>query len=127
MVAERIEREIREAQERTYQRETQRRQRREKHQEQGQTRTLERVGVCAKLEKLTPLERLERICNEKSYPLDFYPKEFAQVENATIAAMAEDLRAALLERLKGRRNGVWHKLLVRMRDGSGGSRAVGVR
>ena len=113
--AERMERESREAHERAIQRENQRRRNREEHEEQSHTRSLERLGVCAELEKLSPLQRLERICADKSCPLDFYPKEFAVLDDETITVMPEALRSALLERLKERRKGGWHKLLLRLR------------
>ena len=116
--AERMERESREAQERAVQRETQRQRNREEHEERSHICSLERRGVCAELERLSPLQRLERICADKSYPLDFYPSEFAAVDDATIAAMPETLRSALLERLKGRRKGEWHKLLLRLQPSS---------
>lgn len=112
---ERMERESREARERAVQREVQRRKNREEHEEQSHTRSLERLGVCSELERLSPLQRLERICADKSYPLDFYPKEFADVNDEIITAMPETLRLALIERLKDRRKGVWHKLLFRLR------------
>jgi hypothetical protein len=67
---------------------------------------------------LSPLQRLERICADKSYPLDFYPKEFADVSDEIIAAMSEPLRLALIDRLKDRRKGVWCKLLLRLRPDS---------
>lgn len=111
---ERMERESREAQERAVQREATRRKNREEHQERSSTRSLERLGVCSELERLSPLQRLERICADKSYPLEFYPAEFAAVDDTTIGAMSRTLRAALLERLKDRRKGVWHKLLLRL-------------
>ncbi len=114
---ERTERAQREIHERKFQRETQLRQRREKHHDQSQILALERMGVCAELDKLPPLERLERICKEKAYPLDFFPGEYAQVDAESLAAIPEALRAALLERLNGRRNGVWQKLLLRLADG----------
>ena len=114
--AERMERLSREAQERKTQRENQRRKNREEHEEQSHTRSLERLGVCAELEKLTPLQRLERICADSSYPLEFYPATFADVDDKSIAAMSETLRSDLLGRLKGRRKGAWHKLLVRLRS-----------
>ncbi|HEX7576567.1 MAG TPA: hypothetical protein VF430_00875 [Verrucomicrobiae bacterium] len=50
------------------------------------------------------------------YSLEFYPAEFAAVDGRTIAAMSETLRLALLERLKDRRKGGWHKLLLRLRS-----------
>lgn len=112
--AERMERESRETKERAIQRENQRRKNREEHEDQSHTRSLARLGVCAELEKLSPLQRLERICTDSSYPLDFYPATFANVDDKTIAAISEPLRSALLERLKGRRKGAWHNLLVRL-------------
>ena len=116
--AERMERESREARERAVQREAVRRKNREEHEERSSTRSLERLGVCSQLERLLPLQRLERICADKSYPLEFYPAEFAAVDDATIAAISETLRSALLERLKDRRKGAWHKLLHRLQDSS---------
>jgi hypothetical protein len=114
--AERIERQSREAQERAVQREAQRRKHREEHGERSHTRSLERLGVCSELERLSPLQRLERICADKSYPLELYPTKFADVNDATIAAMPETLRSALLERLKDRRKGAWRKLLHRLQN-----------
>lgn len=113
-----MEQEAREAQERAVQRENQRRKNHEEHEERSHTRSLERLGVCSELEKLSPLQRLERICADKSYPLDFYPKEFAVLDDKTIAAMPETLCASLLERLKDRRKGGWHKLLLCLRPNS---------
>ncbi len=115
---ERMERESGEARERAVQREATRRKNREEHQERSSTRSLERLGVCSELERLPPLQRLERICTYKSYPLEFYPTEFAAVDDTTIAAMSQTLRAALLERLKDRRKGAWHKLRLRLQAGS---------
>jgi hypothetical protein len=115
---ERIERESRKARERAVQREAMRRKNREEHEERSSTRSLERLGVCSELERLPPLQRLERICADKSYPLQYYPAEFAAVDETTIAAMPQTLRSALLERLKDRRKGVWHKLLHRLQDSS---------
>jgi hypothetical protein len=86
--------------------------------QQSEARSSERAGVCDELEKLSPLQRLERICADKSYPLDFYPKEFAVLDAETFANMSETLRSALLERLRGRRKGVWHKLLLRLHPNS---------
>ena len=108
--ADKIEQEQRNAQNRVIERQ----QRREQRAQQSETCSLERAGVCAELEKLSPLQRLERICAEKSYPLDFYPKEFAALDDETIALMSETLRSALLDRLKDRRKGGWHKLLLRL-------------
>ncbi len=116
--AERAERESREVRERALQREIQHRINREEHGERTHTRSLERLGVCTELEKLSPLQRLERICADKSYPLEFYPAEFADVNGEIIAAMSEPLRLALIDRLKDRRKGVWHKLLLRLRPDS---------
>lgn len=116
--AERKQRESWEARERAVQREVQRRKNREEHKEQSHTRSLERLGVCSELERLSPLQRLERICADESYPLDFYPSEFAVVDDATIGAMPETLHSALLERLKDRRKGEWHKLLLRLQPSS---------
>jgi hypothetical protein len=112
--AERIERESRAVQERAVHRETQQRKNREEHEERSNTRSLERLGVSAEFEKLSPLERLEQICADKSHPLDFYPKEFADLDDKTITTMPATLRLALLERVKDRRKGAWHKLLVRL-------------
>lgn len=116
--AERMERESLEARERAVQREVQRRKNREDREERSQTRSLERLGVCSELERMSPLHRLERICADKSYPLAFYPAEFAALDEATITAMPETLRSALLERLKDRRKDAWHKLLLRLRSDS---------
>lgn len=115
---ERMERESQEARERAVQRQATRRENREEHEERSSTRSLERLGVCSELERLLPLQRLERICADKSYPLDFYPTEFAAVDDTTIAAMSQTLRSALLERLKDRRRGAWHKLLHRLQGSS---------
>jgi len=115
---ERMERESREAQERAAQCEAQRRKNREEHEDRSRTRSLERLGVCSELERLSPLQRLERICADKSYPLEFYTAEFAALDDATIAAMPETLRSALRERLKDRRKGAWHKLLLRLQPSS---------
>ena len=112
--ADKIEQEQRNVQNRVIERQ----QRREQRAQQSETCSLERAGVCAELEKLSPLQRLERICADKSYPLDFYPKEFAVLDDETFGAMSETLRSALLERLKDRRKGVWHKLLLRLRPDS---------
>ena len=109
-----MERESREARERAVQREAQRRKNREEHEERSHARSLERLGVCVELEKLSPLQRLERIYADKSYPLDFYPKEFALLDDETITAMSKTLSSALLERLKDRRKGDWRKLLLRL-------------
>ena len=115
---ERMERESREARERAVQREATRRKNREEHEERSNTRSLERLGVCSELERLPLLQRLERICADKSYPLEFYPAVFAAVDDTTIAAMSQTLRTALLARLKDRRKGAWHKLLHRLQDSS---------
>lgn len=112
--AERMDRMDREARERKIQREAQHRKNREEHEAQSHARSLERLGVRAELEKLSPLQRLERICADKAYPLDFYPAEFAAVDDTTIAAMTKTLRLALIESLKDRRKGAWHKLLCRL-------------
>src|SRR6185437_7658070 len=109
--AERMEREARAVQERAVQREIQHQKNCEEHEERSQTRSLERLGVCSELEKLSPLQRLERICADKSHPLDFYPTEFANLDDDDITTMPDTLRDALVEKLKGRRNGAWHKLL----------------
>jgi hypothetical protein len=114
--AERAERESREVRERALQREIQHRKNQEEHGERTHIRSLERLGVCAELEKLSPIQRLERICSDKSYPLEFFPAKFAAVDDSTIAAIPETLRSALLERLKDRRKGAWHKLLLRLRS-----------
>ena len=50
---------------------------REQRAQQSDARSLERSGVYAELVKLAPLQRWERICADKAYPLDFYPAEFA--------------------------------------------------
>lgn len=113
---ERMERASREARERAVQREVTRRRNREEHEERSNTRSLERLGVCSELERLPPLQRLERICSDKSYPLEFYPVEFAAVDESTITAMPKTLSTALLERLKDRPKGAWHKLLLRLRS-----------
>lgn len=112
--AERMERENRESHERAIQREARRQKNREEHEARRHSHSLARQDVCSKLEKLSPLQRLERICDDKSYPLDFYPVEFATVGDDTIAAIPGTLREALIERLKGRRKGAWHKLLIRL-------------
>jgi hypothetical protein len=116
--AERMDRESREAREREIQREAQRRKNREEHEERSRTRSLQRLGVCSELERLPPLQRLELIGSDKSYPLEFYPAKFAAVDGATIATMSETLRSALLERLKDRRKGSGHKLLLRLQGSS---------
>jgi len=92
----------------------------EGNEERSQLRALERLSVCAELEKLSLFERLERICTDRTYPLDFYPKEFAVLDEKNIAAMPEPLRLALIERLNDRRQGVWHKLLLRLQNRSTG-------
>lgn len=112
--AERMERENRASQERALQREARQQKNCEEHEARRHSHNLARQDVCSELEKLSPLQRLERICDDKSYPLDFYPVEFAAVGEDTIAAMPETLRGALIERLKGRRKGAWHKLLIRL-------------
>ena len=116
--AERMERESRESKERSEratQRKIQRLKDSEVHEARSHTRSIERRGVCAELEALSPLQRLARICADESFPLDFYPKEFADVDDEVIDVMPDSLRSALRERLKGRRKGCWHKLLVRLR------------
>lgn len=114
--AERAERESREVQERAIQRAIKAQKNREEHAERSRIRALERLGACVELQKLAPLQRLERICADTSYPLEFYPKEFAEVADEVIAAMPEPLRLALIDRLKDRRKGVWHRLLLRLQN-----------
>jgi len=94
--AERMEREARAVQERAVQREIQHQKNCEEHEERSQTRSLERLGVCSELEKLSPLQRLERICADKSHPLDFYPTEFANLDDDDITTMPDTLRDALV-------------------------------
>jgi len=118
--AERAERESRETQERAIQRAVERQKNREEHEERRHLRSLERLGVCSKLEKMPSLERLERLCAEKVYPLDFFPKHFADLDEATIATMPDVLRSALIDRLDDRWKGVWRKLLNRLRRGQTG-------
>lgn len=113
--AERAERENREAEERAIQRALERQKIRDEHEDRRRIRSLERLGVCSELEKLSAIERLERICAEKSYPLDFFPQQFADVDDATIAVMPEVVRSALIKRLAERRKGIWRKLLNRLR------------
>lgn len=115
---ERMERASRESRERSILRQTRLQKNREEHEARRQTNSLERQSICSELEQLSPLQRLERICADASYPLDFYPTEFAAVDDATIAAMSDNLRAALLERLKGRRAGEWRNLLRRLAPSS---------
>jgi len=112
--ADKIEQVQRDAQNRVLERQ----QRRQRGAKESQARSLERVGVCAELEKMSPLQRLERICTDKTHPLDFYPAEFAAVDDATIAAMPAMLRSTLVDRIKDRRKGAWHKLLLRLQDSS---------
>lgn len=107
---ERIERESREARERAVQREIRRREIRKEHEERSRNRSLERLAVCSELKNLSQLQRLERISRDKTYPIEFYPSEFAAVDDATLASMPEALRSPLLERLKDRRKGAWRKL-----------------
>lgn len=108
--ADRTEQVERDAQNRVLERQ----QRRQWGAKESQARSMERIGVCDELEKMSPLQRLERICTDKTHPLEFYPAEFAAVDDATIAAMPDTLRLALTERLTERRKGVWHKLLLRL-------------
>ncbi len=115
---ERMELERRKARLRAVQREATRRKNREEHEERSRTRARARLGVCSELERLPPLQRLERICADKSCPLEFYPVELAAVDATTNAAMSETLRSALLERLKDRRKGARHKLLLRWQGSS---------
>ena len=112
--AERAERESREVQERAIQRAIKAQKNREEHEERSRIRALERRGACVELQKLPPLQRLERICADTSYPLEFYPKEFADVTDEIIAAMPEPLRLSLTDRLKDRRKGIWYRLFLRL-------------
>lgn len=114
--AERAERESREVQERATQRAIKAQKNRDEHGERSRIRSLERLGACVELQKLPPLQRLERICADTFYPLEFYPKEFAEVPDEIVAAMPEPLRLALIDRLKDRRKGVWHRLLLRLQN-----------
>lgn len=114
--AERAERENLEVQERATQRAIKALKNREEDEERSRIRALERLGACVELQKLPPLQRLERICADTSYPLEFYPKEFADVADEVIAVMPGPLRLALIDRLKDRRKGVWHRLFLRLQN-----------
>lgn len=114
--AERAERESREVKERATQRAIKAQKNREEHEDRSRIRALERLGACVELQKLPPLQRLERICADTSYPLEFYLKEFAELADEVIAAMPEPLRLSLIDRLKDRRKGVWHRLLLRLQN-----------
>ena len=114
--AARAERESREVQERAIQRAIKRQKIRENHEDRRNIRTLERLGICGELEKLSAFARLERICAEKSYPLHIFPNQYADLEDATITTMPEVLRSALIERLSGQRKGVWRRLLNRLQS-----------
>ena len=114
--AERAERENREAQEHAIQRAIKRQKNREEHEERRRIRSLERLGVGVEMERLSPLQRLERICANEFYPLEFYPKDFAILDDETVANMPMTLCSALIERLKDRRKGVWKKLFLCLKN-----------
>lgn len=79
-------------------------------------RSLLRSRICAQLSLLTPLERLKHIVADKEHDLTFFPSEFAELDSQTIAGIPSELRSLILERLKDRRSGSWHKLLLRLRS-----------
>jgi hypothetical protein len=108
--AESVKRQQREAQDRVHERQ----QRRQRSAQISQARSLERTRLCAELNMLSPLQRFEHICADNSRPLGFYPPEFAAIDDATIAAMPESLRAALLHRIGNRRKGPWRQLLQQL-------------
>lgn len=67
-----------------------------------------------RLLQLTPAERLLAIARDTRRPLTSYPPEFADVDDAVLAALTEDARRLLSERLQDRRRGPWKRLMSRL-------------
>jgi hypothetical protein len=114
--AERIQREALEAQQRAYERAKARREREVAHRQRSELRSLERLGACLQLESLSAVQKLEYVCTESSYPLDFFPESVALISESDLASISAPLRESLLSRLADRRKGVWKKLLTRLRE-----------
>jgi hypothetical protein len=75
----------------------------------------ERAALIAKLSQLPPCERLLAIARDSVHPVQYYPPEFAAVEDDVLAEIDPDAAQSLVKRLANERKGVWHNLCGRLR------------
>lgn len=71
-----------------------------------------RSHLLQSLTGLTGKERLEHLAWDDVHPLNYFPKEFAQVSVGDIQLLALPTKERLLAKLKAQRKGVWRKLYV---------------
>jgi hypothetical protein len=74
----------------------------------------ERQRLVAELAAMDPASRWQRIA-ETTGPLDLYPQEWADEDDAVLLSLSVTVRQALVKRLQGRRSGPWRLLLDRLR------------
>jgi hypothetical protein len=75
---------------------------------------VERESIISKIRALTPKDRLVRLANDSGHPIQFFPSEFAQVNDELLETMDESTRIQLLEKLKGVAKGPWKQFRIRL-------------
>ena len=83
---------------------------RDERQQAGLRRHDSRAALIASLQPLTAAERLSHIIADTTHPVSFYPAEWATLDPATIQALPARLRVDAIQRLAGRRTGIWKRL-----------------
>jgi hypothetical protein len=74
----------------------------------------QRHDHLASMAQWRPVERLEYLARLCDRSLTYYPADWANVDDGDIALLDDDLRKALIERLRMVRKGPWRKLKARL-------------
>ena len=75
-----------------------------------------RAAVIAKLQGLSPIERLEYIVSDTEHPVKYFPADYAILDPSICEAMSPSLRRDLIDRLSDRNEGVWFELRQQLKD-----------
>lgn len=88
----------------------------QEHASKRQEHARRREAILQDLAGIPPLSRIKRICEEVDFPLDALPTDYAVLGNEVLMSMSLDLRDAVLNRLKDRRNGPWRDLFLQLQS-----------
>jgi len=79
---------------------------------QQRVKRSQRLAILSKLSEMSPLERLDYIANDECHPLQYYPQEFAKVDNEIINKLNSETKSKLLKKCMLYKKGAWRKLAL---------------